>query len=209
MKPTHKTSGGMIIACGFWLAVVGGSTALMVRYSNTPGNATLAPTSWPTGSQIPLDARRLTLIMFVHPHCPCTQASLSELERLLAQVPDKLNTYVIVLKPAGTTSDWEKGDLWRRASAIPGVTVFTDDAGVEAHRFHAETSGQSLLYSSAGTLLFQGGITIARGHEGDNPGRTAVQDLVLEGHSDKTKTPIFGCGLFEAQCQKGDVVCKP
>jgi hypothetical protein len=147
--------------------------------------------------------------MFAHPRCPCTRASLSELARLLTQVPDKLNTYVVFLKPEGTPVDWDKTDLWRTATAIPGVTVLSDSTGMEARHFHAETSGQTLLYNQIGALLFQGGITLARGHEGDNPGRTALQDLIRTGHSDQTNTAVFGCGLFETQCQKGTIVCKP
>jgi len=181
----------------------------MVRYSNTPGSARLAPETWPAQTQIPFERNRPTLILFAHPHCPCTRASLSELARLLTVVPDKLNTYVVFLKPEGTPVDWDKTDLWRTASMIPGVTVLTDTTGEEAHRFHAETSGHTLLYNQAGTLLFQGGITLARGHEGDNPGRTALQDLLLKGHAGQTNTAVFGCGLFEAQCEKGTVVCKP
>lgn len=199
----------MLIACTFWLAVVIGATVLMVGYSNTPGYAGPTPATWPAASQIPFDAKRPMLIMFAHPHCPCTRASLSELARLLTQVPNKLNTYVVFLKPTGTPSGWDRTDLWRTASAIPGVTILSDTTGVEARRFHAETSGQTMLYSPTGTLLFHGGITFARGHEGDNPGRSAVQNLILQGHSEKTQTPVFGCGLFEPQCQEGDVLCKP
>jgi len=199
----------MVIALVLWLAVVVGATILMTRYSNTPGRGGQTPISWPKGSQIPTDSNRPTLVMFAHPHCPCTRASLGELERLLARVPGRLRAQVIFLKPAGTATDWEKTDLWRKASSIPGVSVGTDNAGSEARRFHAETSGQTLLYDPAGHLRFQGGITFARGHAGDNAGRTALEELLREGHSNQVKTPVFGCSLFETQCQKADVLCQP
>jgi hypothetical protein len=147
--------------------------------------------------------------MFAHPHCPCTRASLGELEVLLTHFPSQLNSYVVFLKPTGTAANWEKTDLWRKASSIPGVRVYTDDAGIEAHRFQSETSGQTLLYDRGGRLLFQGGITLSRGHAGDNPGRSAIEELLREGHSNQVKTPVFGCSLFEAQCKQGDVICKP
>src|SRR5207248_4066088 len=124
------------------LAVVVGATLLMTRYSNTPGTGGPAPVAWPGASQIPLDSNRPTLVMFAHPHCPCTRASLGELERLLAEVPGRLNAHVVFLKLADTAVDWEKTDLWRKASSIPEVTVCLDKAGKEAQRFHAETSGQ-------------------------------------------------------------------
>jgi hypothetical protein len=131
------------------------------------------------------------------------------LERLLAQVPAQLNVHVVFLKPAGTPADWEKADLWQKAASIPGVTVHRDDSGIESRRFKAETSGQTLLYDAAGNLQFEGGITSARGHAGDNPGRTAVLQLLRGEPSNQVKTPVFGCALFETQCQQGEVSCKP
>ena len=204
---TH-ISVGTVTALVLWLAAVGGATILMNRYSNTPGIGGPATVAWPKESQISLDSSRPTLVMFAHPHCPCTRASLGELERLLAQVPGRLSAHVVFLKPLGTSAEWEKTDLWREASSIPGVSVSTDNTGTEARRFHAETSGQTLLYDPAGTLKFQGGITFARGHAGDNPGRTSLQELLRNGHSNQVKTPVFGCALFEAQCPKGEVLCK-
>ncbi len=204
-----KTSVGMLIVGMLWLAVVVGGTIELARYSNTPGNDGPAPVAWPENSQIPFDAKRPTLVMFVHPHCPCTRASLGELEALMARVQGRVSAWVVVLKPGGTDTNWEETDLWRTASSIPGVTVYADNAGLEARRFHAETSGQTLLYNRSGALQFQGGITLSRGHAGDNPGRSALQDLLREGHSTQSKTPVFGCSLFETNCQQGDVICKP
>ncbi len=127
----------------------------------------------------------------------------------MARVQGLVSAHVVILKAAGTATNWERTDLWRTASSIPGVTVQVDNAGLEARRFHAETSGQTLLYDRSGVLRFQGGITLSRGHAGDNPGRSALQDLLLEGHSNQIKTPVFGCSLFEINCQQGDVICKP
>jgi hypothetical protein len=199
----------MVTALVLWLAVVGSATILMIRYSNTPGSGRPAPVVWPKASQIPFDSSRPTLVMFAHSQCPCTRASLGELERLLAQVPGRLSAHVVFLKPGDTAADWEKTDLWRRASSMSGVSVYMDNAGIEARRFHSETSGQTLLYDPAGNLRFQGGITFARGHAGDNPGRTALQELLRNGYSNQVETPVFGCALFETQCQKGEVLCKP
>jgi hypothetical protein len=198
----------MAITLFVWLAVVVAGTIQLARYSNRPGNDNPAPVAWPANSQIPFDARRSTLVMFVHPHCPCTRASLGELEVLVAQVQGLVSAHVVVLKAVGTAANWEKTDLWRSAASIPGVTVYVDDAGVEARRFHAETSGQTLLYDRSGALQFQGGITLSRGHAGDNPGRSTLRDLLREGHSIQVKTPVFGCALFETNCQPGDVICK-
>jgi hypothetical protein len=77
------------------------------------------------------------------------------------------------------------------------VTVQRDDAGREARLFGAETSGDTRLYSATGELMFHGGITIARGHSGDNPGRDALEALLFGKPAGATKTRVFGCSLFE------------
>ena len=204
-----RISAGVIIAFLLWLGVVVGGTIAMTRYANSPGAAGEAPVSWPSGSQIPFDATRPTLVMFAHPHCPCTRASLGELAVLLARFPRRVNAHVVFLKPEDTDTNWDKTDLWRTAASIPGVTVWKDQAGAEARRFHSQTSGQTLLYGSDGVLQFQGGITLSRGHAGDNPGRSALQELLRQGHSNLVKTPVFGCSLFESNCQEGNTICKP
>src|SRR5580692_8456316 len=182
-----KHSAGIVSAFVVWVMVVAGGTIGMTRYANSPGRGGQPPVFWPVESQIPLDPNRPTLVMFAHPHCPCTRASIGELEVLLARFHGQVSARVVFLKPADTITNWEKTDLWRKASSIPDVTVCTDAAGIEARRFHAETSGQTLLYDRSGALQFQGGITLSRGHAGDNPGRSALEILLRKGHPDQVK----------------------
>ena len=109
-----------------------------------------------------------------------------------------VNAKAIFVKPADFGDAWEKTDLWNSATDIPGVNVTTDDQGVEARLFGSETSGQVALYSAEGQLLFSGGITGARGHSGDNDGRTAIVCPILAtGKTSKTETPVFGCALVK------------
>jgi hypothetical protein len=184
-----------------WLSVVITGLALIFIYSNSPGRAGAAPVGWPAKSQIAGTTNAPLLIMFAHPRCPCTRASLGELEQLMADCQGHLKAQVWFVKPAGTTSDWINTGLWHTACNIPGVSVYCDTNGVEARRFQAKTSGQTMLYDQNGRLLFQGGITIARGHFGDNPALSAVEALV-EGKSPAfVKTPVFGCALFDDPTQ--------
>lgn len=179
-----------------WLLMVGTGTAFLWNYESTPGTAAIAPDKWPADSHIQLDTTRPTLIMLAHPHCPCTRASIGELARLMTQTQGKVTAYVIFVKPSGFSTDWEKTDLWSKAAAIPGVNVLLDDKGVEARRFHTSTSGQTMLYDKGGKLLFSGGITSARGHSGDNAGRTAIVSLLTKDEAQQTETSVFGCPLF-------------
>jgi hypothetical protein len=201
--------GPPIFVTSLWLLLVVGAMTFLAAYSNTPGAAGMAPKRWPSDSQIARDSSRPTLLLVAHPHCPCTNATLGELELLMAQTQGKVSAHVVFIRPQGFTEDWVKADLWRKASAIPGVTVEIDNGNLEARRFHVETSGEALLYGSDGRLLFAGGITLSRGHSGDNPGRTAITSLLNQRSAEKNMTPVFGCPLFGANCAREEMKCKP
>jgi hypothetical protein len=183
-------------------------TGFLWSYERTPGAAAAALRQWPADSPVRRDADRATLVMLAHPHCPCTRASLGELARLMAQARGHVTAYVLFVKPSGFPDGWEQTDLLASAAAIPGVTVVRDDEGVEAGRFRAATSGQTMLYDAEGRLLFSGGITGGRGHEGDNAGRAAVVSLLDAGGAGRSETPVFGCPLFarEGECPTGKEV---
>ena len=55
-----------------------------------------------------------------------------------------------------------------------------DKEGSDAAALGATTSGQVMVYAVGGKLLFGGGITDGRGHEGDNAGSEAVLALLRE-----------------------------
>jgi hypothetical protein len=181
---------------GLWLCATVAGLAIMADYANRPGAPAQAPPRWPTASQIPLDRSRPTLVMLVHPKCDCTRASLAELAELMARAPHRTRAYVVFMKPTSFEDNWERTDLWKTAARLPDVSVLADDDGREATRFGAETSGQALLYDTAGRLMFAGGTTVARGHEGDSAGLAAILALVTNGRPAQTTSPVFGCPLF-------------
>ena len=152
--------------------------------------------TWPGDTGLTRDANSMTLLMVLHPHCPCSRASIGELAELMAHSQKRLQAWVMFVRPGAYDDDWAKTDLWRSAAAIPGVKAIVDD-GREARRFGAETSGETLLYDARGKLMFAGGITGARGHYGDNAGLSAVIDLVGKPDSLRTaKSAVYGCPLF-------------
>lgn len=186
----------LIASCALWLFVIVAGVGYLRNYESTPGVAASAPDRWPAVSRIKPAADRPTLVMLAHPQCPCTRASIGELARLMTQAQGRVTAYVLFVKPPEFSEGWEQTDLWASAAAIPGVTVVRDDDGVEAARFGAATSGQTVLYDAAGNLLFSGGITAARGHAGDNAGRSAIVSLLINDESEQKETPVYGCPLF-------------
>jgi hypothetical protein len=205
LKKKGQTSFKVIGAIAIWLMALVAAVAYINVYANTPGPGGLPPAHWPTESRIGLDGGVPTLLMFAHPRCPCTRASVSELEQIISDCHGRVKAQVWFVQPTGAPEGWTDTSLWRTAAALPDVTVHVDVNGAEAQRFHSGTSGQTLLYSTAGELLFHGGITVARGHEGDNAGVDAIESELnhkVEGPITGS-TPVFGCELL-GSCTQSD-----
>ena len=189
----------MFLAGIIWLVSVGAGLAILLAYERSPGAAATVPSHWPAESGIERRPGAPVLLLFAHPHCPCSGASIEELDRIMARTGTTVATRVLFIKPSGVAEDWQSTDLWRKAAAIRGVSVASDDGGREASLFGAATSGQAILYGADGQLLFSGGITGARGHAGDNPGRSAILALLNGGRATRSVTPVFGCSLRDPE----------
>ena len=192
---------GVFIGC--WLFCICLGIGTLWAYAFSAGNGAIAQLQLPEIEGVTRQPGRATLILFVHPHCPCSRASLSELSVIMAQSQNRVNAYVLFLQPAGYMQEWVQTELWRSAVAIPGVTPLADKDTYYARLFHAATSGQTLLYDSNGRMVFKGGITQSRGHTGDNSGRREIIALLTEGASKQNETSVFGCPLFSNRdCKK-------
>lgn len=179
-----------------WLGLVAAGLSWMFRYQTAAGTTAEPPEVWPPHSAMELASPEATLLMMVHPQCPCTRASIAELALLMTSCQGRVRAYVLFCKPDNAPEGWEKTDLWANAARIPGVQAWCDESGAEARRFGASTSGQTLVYDRAGRLRFSGGITAGRGHSGQNPGRSAIEDLLLRGAYSHRRTDVYGCALF-------------
>jgi hypothetical protein len=186
------------LAAAGWLVAVGAGGAAAIDYETSPGARAEAPLRWPAGSVLPAPAHRPHVVMFVHPRCPCSRASLGELGELVAGAGGAATFVVVVTRPVGADAEWLATETVLAARALPGVTVIVDDAGVEAARFGARTSGQVVAYGTDGTLGYAGGVTRARGHQGTSVGRRAVAALIARGKAELARHDVFGCALGDA-----------
>jgi len=75
-----KTAGTAGLVWTLWgTAVIAGFLAL-AGYEATPGATSPPPLEWPASTAIPRASNGLaTLLLFAHPKCPCTRATLKEL----------------------------------------------------------------------------------------------------------------------------------
>lgn len=199
MRPLTNGKRALLIAAGLlWVAAVGFGMRTLIRYESTPGVLADAGQLWPSASTLTRRAGQPTLVVLAHPQCDCTRASLSELNVIMQRFHGRLTAYVLYVRPHDMPESWAQSDSWRSAGDIPGVVVMIDRDGVEAKRFRGYTSGQTLVYDADGRLLYNGGLTAARGHEGDNAGRRAVIALLNGEARGPLVHNVFGCLLFSA-----------
>jgi len=185
----------ILVSGVLWLGVSFVGFWRLFKYESTPGASASRVNTLPTSGEIPRSGGKAALVLFAHPHCPCTRTTIGELEQLMAACDGRISASVFFFKPRGFPKNWEKTDLWFGAAAIHGVNVYTDLDGQEAQRLGAETSGQVFLFDKDGKQVFGGGITAGRGHAGESEGRSAIVNWVNSNSRILSQTPVFGCSL--------------
>lgn len=187
-------AGGLIV---LWVIACVGGLGMLWRYKARPGDPGDPPARWPSPPALTLARDAPTLVLAAHPRCPCTRATLHELDRVLHDAPD-VHAYVLFVVPDGVEPGWERGELWDRAEELPHTTVIADHGGaLAAGAFRLAVSGHVLVYDPDGSLRFSGGITPSRGHEGDSVGRERVAAVLAGEAPDAAVSHVFGCSLEE------------
>ena len=191
-----------IVLLAGWILAIAVGIHILLSYKGKPGNPGRPPSQWVQNELVSHSSTRPVLIMFAHPRCPCTEASLGELEQLLASAKSPFDAIVLFYEPRGGSKTWSSTGLIKQARSIPGVKVAFDEEANLARRFGVETSGHTLLYDTEGRLLYSGGLTGSRGHLGDNAGYEAILSMLTNRSSQAQKNaPVFGCELFN-QCTR-------
>lgn len=197
-----RGNGWIYLAIALWATAVSAGSIELWRYQLTPGATPApAPQAWPADSAVPVHPGKAVLLMVAHPQCACTRASLNELRRLIVRFKALENPpalYLSIVPTKGSRADAIDGPVLRNAASIEGLNVVIDQDGLFAKRLGATTSGHTLLYGADGALLYSGGITAARGHEGDAAGQGAILAALYGKPVATHEQPVFGCGLHKA-----------
>jgi hypothetical protein len=192
-----------LLGGSLWAVLLASGWHLLLRHAFSPGPSGSVPHEWPESSTLPHGRERPTLLCFAHRNCPCTRATLDELERILVEASGRARAVVVLLAPEGGEADRVGGTIEARAREVIGARVVTDPEGIEARRFHVRTSGHVLLYDAQGRLRFSGGITEARGHAGEGAGGQAILACLRQESTGPTTTPVYGCSLFADEDEGG------
>jgi len=183
-----------------WVVGVVAGFALLAQYAARPGQAVGTP-NVDAASQ----PRQMRLCLFLHPHCPCSSATLKELTWILDHTSNDFTCEVYFVRPNGVPETWHESSLWRAAKSLARIQVDTDEFGRLAKRFGAKTSGHVMLFDSDGKALFSGGITVLRGHQGDNLGRRKLLDRLRKSATEMDTHVVFGCPLLSVSEESSKV----
>lgn len=103
-----------------------------------PQATTSIVSQWPVDSTIVRLTELLTLVLFLHPKCPCSRATVGELERLPLLIPsDALpDVCVVAAAPRATGDLWWSSPFLDRIARLPNArTGGRDPGGVETDLF--------------------------------------------------------------------------
>jgi hypothetical protein len=158
--------------------------AWMGRYDHAPGAPSQAPAAGLPGVTVAL-----------HPRCPCSLATLDRLIALAPQLPPDTPLRILLAQPDGVTDPaWCPPELRRRLAALPQATTLADPEGRFSAAAGARTSGTVIVRAPDGAVLFQGGLTRARGDV--TPSGLDQLLLAALAGSPQPITPVFGCALI-------------
>jgi hypothetical protein len=206
MPQSHRAQASWLVGVLIvvWLGVVTAGWCCIARYefsTNEPATHGRV-TQWPADCELERPNGSPKFVVFLHPKCPCSRASLFELRRILADAtannlpaPDVL---VVATVPLEADADWLATHTMTQAAEINRGRIFVDRGGSVAARFGATTSGLTMYFDASGSCRYAGGITVSRGHEGHSAGGDRLAEL-LRGEPIAANAlgemPVFGCRL--------------
>lgn len=195
MKQRAVRKRNEVLIVGAWAALVLIGFGYLHTYGARAGELADGPQTWRDGTLEGV-AGRPRVLLFAHPRCSCTRASIAELTHVVEA--HALRATVVFWQPERADAEWRSSPTIDMVQQHPLLDAAWDPGGKVCRSFDAATSGQCLVYDANGRLRFSGGITAGRGHEGANEGRQTVDRLLSESGDPPTGVhtfPVFGCRL--------------
>lgn len=176
----------LILACGF------AGFAMNFKSCFSTNNA--AAIKWPKFARLARAEQVPTLIVFLHPHCYNSTATMDELQKVLPALKGRVQVYLTIYAPEQMGDAWIKRGVWRQALKMPNVNLYLDKNGEDSELFGAQSSGEAFLYDTSGELVFHGGLTKSWALAGENKGMDAMVARVmnLDTRTVAYETPVLG-----------------
>jgi len=172
----------------------------LFTFSSTPGAQLAAPAHWPREIPLPSASQVSLLLVFIHPRCSCTPATLQQLGQILSSthttVPAAVQIALVVYRSQTVNPDTYPATFEPAKFLHTPAQILPDPNGLLARRFGAATSGEIVLYAADGHLLFQGGITPMRSQTGRSAGAEALRNALATGATQRKAASVFGCPIF-------------
>ncbi len=175
-----------------WIAGLLAGFGWVMAFEATPGEMLPAPRRWSAETPFALDREKPTIILYLHPRCVCSQASLE----LAKTFPTQAVCHVVFYQPTNAAEEWTDSPLVRAARNLVGATVHVDTDGVLARRLGIANSGHALLFTPEGALRFSGGITAGRGVSEPGNSWRALGERLKDPGKTEVQSPVFGCPIY-------------
>lgn len=188
---TITRQAGLTAAVMAWLLLAAVAWHLLFRHAYYPSK-----TPRPEESRISVQTSNCyRVLLFAHPLCPCTRATLMELDESLARIPAKTSIKIVFETAGLNPEEVSNSALVHFVKERQRIEVQFDAQGRESRRFGATVSGEVLAFDPAGRLRFRGGLTPGRGHQGDATGQAQFERIVSGSSTDFCCAPVYGCRL--------------
>ncbi|GJM21604.1 MAG: hypothetical protein DHS20C15_15190 [Planctomycetota bacterium] len=197
MDSSLGSRAGIVLFGTLWVAALCFGFRGLLDYSSAPSDPGTPVSAWPDDTELGAESGGPELLMFAHALCPCTQASLAELERVLARAPERPRARVVLWSDPTQPERFSESRLRDRVRAVPEIELVEDPGGRLACNFGVTTSGTTVLFDADGRRRFAGGITASRGHEGTSVGTLALDALLRGESTERSAAPVYGCSLTD------------
>jgi hypothetical protein len=187
----------LLLLGSFWLSAIA-AFAYLATYDLTPGNKGVEPSVWPAASGIVPARNKCNAVVFLHPRCFCSLATANELAKIMSREENRLKVHVIVRPTRRAEEASASSSTSSATTPAHDAQLSIQDSNSRLIKTIDSLPGHVLLFGANGNLIFAGGITASRGHEGDNLGADAMLKAMCESRrSTVSTTPVFGCSLEE------------
>ncbi len=185
-----------IVGCA-WLGTICAGFVWLGLSDAQPGSRGAPPVQLAAVPELQADSGLVSLTCFIHPQCPCTRATLRDLERVATHVRETAQLRVVVAYPSDHP-EWMSTATVAFASTISGVRIVPDPGGLLTAACGVKTSGHTLIYGPEGDLRYSGGLVPLRNHEGNAETRDCVLQVIESQPKRPVQTPAFGCPMYLA-----------